>query len=85
MVDTPLAVCRRRCRWSRSQLKLEHGDSPQGGLSDHMVDWGKEDEMFFIWAIPLALLILLVIWMLFGRLRHRVHGGERQEGRVLKQ
>lgn len=40
--------------------------------------------MFFIWAIPLFLLIVLTIWIIFFRLRRRVDTGHRKEGKVLR-
>ncbi len=39
--------------------------------------------MFLFWAIPLALLIVLTVWLLRYALWGRVKVGERQPGRTL--
>jgi cytochrome c-type biogenesis protein CcmH/NrfF len=40
--------------------------------------------MFYLWLIPLIIVLAVVVWFVFFRLQHRVHGAERKEGRVLK-
>jgi cytochrome c-type biogenesis protein CcmH/NrfF len=40
--------------------------------------------MFLIWALPLLLLLIVVVWVVFWSMRGRVHHGERKQGRVLK-
>jgi cytochrome c-type biogenesis protein CcmH/NrfF len=40
--------------------------------------------MFYLWAIPVFIILAIIIWVVFYRLQHRVHSGQRKEGKVLK-
>ncbi len=40
--------------------------------------------MFLIWAIPAILLLVLIVWIIFGSVRQRVRTADREDGRILK-
>lgn len=53
-------------------------------LASCVVNLSEEANVFLLWAIPLLLVLVLLVWLFFWRVSRQVRTGERQDGRVLK-